>query len=70
LNPRTPYRSINDRACRSAARPRHGSTLANGISASAWAAHDSATSSLLIGGWPVAVSASTVNTTAAMARDR
>jgi hypothetical protein len=70
LKPRTPCFSIRVLACRTAALPRHGSTLANGMSTSACSLHASAISSLEIGGCPVAVSASTVNTTAAIRRSR
>jgi hypothetical protein len=70
LNPRTPYSSISARACLTAALPRQGSTLAKGIRTSACSAQASTISSLEIGGCPVAVSASTVNTTAAIRRSR
>jgi hypothetical protein len=44
--------------------------LANGISTSGWAAQLAATSSFGIGACPVACSASTVKTTAAIRRSR
>nr|BFE78346.1 hypothetical protein GCM10020093_009470 [Planobispora longispora] len=53
-----------------AARPRQGSMLAKGISASGCSAQAAAISSLGIGGCPVALSASTVKTTAAIFRSR
>ena len=51
---------------RSTASVRAGSTLANGMSTSAFAAAASAISSFGIGGMPLRASQSTVNTTAAM----
>ena len=50
--------------------PRNGSMLANGMSTSGLAAAASATSSLGTGAVPVACSASTVKTTAAILRSR
>lgn len=70
LKPRTPCSSTSLRASRTAVRPFHGSTLANGISTSACSAQDAAISSLEMRGWPVACSASTVKITAAIFRSR
>ena len=70
LNPRTPWSVTSRRASRTPARPLNGSMLANGMSTSGCAAQPSATSSLLIRGCPVACSASTVKTTAAIRRSR
>jgi hypothetical protein len=70
LKPRTPYRSTNRRASRTPAFPLYGSTLANGMSTSGWRAQSSAISSFEMRGCPVACSASTVNTTAAIRRSR
>ena len=70
MNPFTPCSVTSDRACATASAPRSGSTEPNGISTSACLAASSAISALEIGGWPVAVDASTVKTTAAMFSDR
>ena len=51
-------------------RPRAGSMEANGMITSGCSAAASATSSLGTGGWPLAASASTVNTTQAIRRSR
>ena len=61
---------LRDRAWATAAAPRSGSTEPNGISTSEYSAAESAISSLDSAGCPVAVDASTVNTTAAMFSDR
>ena len=66
LKPSTPWSSTSERACSTAASPRHGSTDPNGMSTSAWSAQRAAMSSLEIGSRPRLVRASTVNTTAAM----
>jgi hypothetical protein len=69
LNPRTPWSRISRRAS-STAFGLLGSTLANGMRTSAFAAATSAISSFHTAGRPVTVSASTVNTTAARLRSR
>ncbi len=70
LKPRTPYSSTSRRARLTPALPRKGSTEAKGMRTSGLAAAASATSSSGTGAVPVADSASTVKTTAAIFRSR
>ncbi len=69
LNPRTPWSRIS-RTASSTAFDRFGSTLANGIRTSGFAAATSAISSFRTAARPVTLSASTVKTTAIMLRSR